>query len=283
MRMRNKTSRGRGSGQSLVELTVALIAILPLFFAIALLAKYQDLQQATIAASRLLAFECVVRTSACGSNSPALVAEIRRRAFGIRRNAIVTDASADAPELIGDDPFWVDRTGRRLVEDSRDITASVRRQRFDSPLSLVAGVADRSFPGAVQTLSNAAGPGRFGLEMDAGLLEANVSVHVAATASPDGWARRLAPIPLRLNARTALLVDGWTASQPYGPRSDSVQSRVSAGARLPGLEPVLDAAYLPVRGLIAVAGAVGLEPNADRFAHRSVDVDRVPPDRLASP
>jgi hypothetical protein len=281
--MRNRRSTRRQAGQSLVELTVALIVLLPLFFAIALLAKYQDLQQATIAGSRLLAFECVVRVTACASNAPALVAETRRRAFGIGRDPVVTNAAADAPALVGDDPFWVDRFGRRLVEDPRDITASVRRQRFDSPLSLVAGVADRSFPGAVQTLSNAAGPGRFGLEMDAGLLEANVSVHVAASASPDGWVRRLASMPLRMSARTAVLTDGWTASQPYGARPDSVESRVAAGARLPGLEPVLDAAYLPVRGLIAVAGAVGLEPHASRFTHRSVDVDRVPLDRIASP
>jgi hypothetical protein len=283
MHMPSERSPRRQFGQSLVELTVALAAMLPLFLAIAMLAKYQDLQQATIAASRLLAFECVVRSTACspGSNSPALVAEVRDRAFGRSRTGIVTDLSGNAARLVTPDPFWVDRAGRPLIEDPAHITADVRRQRFDSPLSLAAGVAERSFPGAVQLISNAAGPGRFNLQMDAGLLEANVSVQVAASAAPDGWVRRLAPMSLRLAARTAVLTDGWTASQPYGTRPDSVATRVTAGAKLPALEPVLDAAYLPVRGLIAAAGAVGLEPNGGRFAFRSVDVDLVPPDRLA--
>ena len=58
---------GRGQrGQALAETMVVIsFVMLPFFVAVPLLAKYQDMRQATVSASRTAAFECSVRFEAC--------------------------------------------------------------------------------------------------------------------------------------------------------------------------------------------------------------------------
>jgi hypothetical protein len=285
-RSRRSDAPPRQRGQAMVEVAVALLALVPLLLGIVLVAKYQDLQRAAVAASRLVAFECTVRIDACtpGRVRPELLDEARQRVFGPARapirSAIDSRSVAESP---AGDPFWADRAGRPLVERLSDVSLEIRNQHFTSPLSLAAGLGERTFPGAVQLVSELGGPGRFGLALEGGLVDARVTLQVARSA-PDGGAvpRSLLALPLRLSARAAVLTDAWTASGPRGAGSDTVEARVFAGARLPLLEPALDAGYLPIRGLLSLAGAVGLEPSAGRFRHRWVDVDRVPPDRLSS-
>jgi hypothetical protein len=88
--------RPRAHGQALVELLVALIALLPLFFGMAWLAKVLDMQQATIAAARALAFECTVRLVACrdADGHPELAVETRRRFFAAHRLGLRSDDAA---------------------------------------------------------------------------------------------------------------------------------------------------------------------------------------------
>jgi xylulose-5-phosphate/fructose-6-phosphate phosphoketolase len=83
-------------GQALVEALVAMIALVPLMLLVVLLGKFQSMQQATIAASRTLAFECTVRPGDC-SDAPAramLAEDARRRHFGRIDREIFT---ADKP------------------------------------------------------------------------------------------------------------------------------------------------------------------------------------------
>jgi hypothetical protein len=87
-------------------------------------------------------------------------------------------------------------------------------------------------------------------------------------------------MPLTLKAHLSILTDSWTASGPYGGASDSVQTRVDAGARLPGVEPALRAAWLPVRALLGTGSLLGFESRANEFRPYEIDVDLVPPDRL---
>jgi len=85
---------------------------------------------------------------------------------------------------------------------------------------------------------------------------------------------------MTMRATTAVLADAWTASGPAGSDPASVETRVEQGRRLPLVESALDAAYLPVRGLLTAAAALGIEPAAGAFRYHEIDVDLVPLDRL---
>jgi hypothetical protein len=274
-------------GQALVELLVALIAIVPLYFGVVWLAKVLDLQQAAIAAARSLAFECTVRPAACADagEHPALAHEVRRRFFSAQDVALRSDETATGTVPAGaSNAFWTDRQGARMLERYEDIQVSVARVSFDTPLAFAGGQGDRAFPGAVRVLSRLAGPARFGLDLEGGFIDARVRAQVSRSRPADGWVSRLTAMPLTVDAHLAILTDAWNASGPYGPEPDTVQTRVEAGARVPGLETAFAAGWLPVRGLLAVGSALGFESRAEALRWNEVDVDLVPPDRLgASP
>lgn len=267
----------------MLELLVTLIALIPLFLALALLAKYRDLEQATVSASRLLAFECTLNPEACanGALDPVLAEAVITRSFGPTdapiRSLYLTDPEADAGLGIA---FWTDRAGRPLLKDRQAVSVSTRRQHFNSPLALAGSVSDRSFPGAVETLSNVAGPGRFGLDISGGLVDARVSTRVAGDGSRADWVDRLLPIPVQMQARTAVLGDSWAASGPDNGQPDSVHARVDAGAHPAPIRWAAHVAYAPVRALLALAGWGGLEPQAAQFRYQWVDPDRIPRDRI---
>ena len=277
--------RRRARGQALVETLVAMIAVLPLLFGVAWVAKLVDLQQSTQQAARALAFECTVRPAACTPDgADAFSGETRRRFFAAHRFGIRSADEAAGPA--GADErraSWVDRRGRPLLERFEDVDAGIAHERFDSPLAFAGGAGDRAFPGAVRVLSELAGPGRFGLELQGGLVDARVRARTARDGPADGWVARMSPVPLTLRANVALLVDAWNASGPYGPEPDTVETRVASGAELPLVDPLIDAGWLAVRGLLAVAGALRIEPAARDLRWHETDVDLVPPDRLPGP
>lgn len=273
----------RHRGQALVELLVAMIAIVPLYFGVAWLGKVLDARQATIAAARYLAFECTVRLAPCtdASAHPELAGVVRRRFYAAHDVGLGSagDAAAAAGTADGN-RFWVERDGRPLLERYEDVTVTVAPGRFDSPFAFAGGQGERSFPGAVRLLSELAGPGRFGLDLEAGLVDARVQLRLSRSRSADGWVSRLASMPLTLTAHLTVLTDAWNASGPYGAEPDSVETRVDAGARVPGVDLALGAGWLPVRGLLATADALGFESGAGALRWHEIDVDLVPPDRL---
>ena len=260
-----------------------MIAIVPLYFGVAWLGKVLDARQATIAAARSLAFECTVRLVPCtdADAHPELAGEIRRRFFGAHDVGLRSDAGAVAAGGTHDgNRFWVERDGRPLLERYEDVTVAVASVRFDSPFAFAGGQGERTFPGAVRLLSELAGPGRFGLDLEAGLVDARVRVRLSRSRAADGWVTRLASMPLTLSAHLTILTDAWNASGPYGAAPDAVETRVEAGARVPGVDLALGAGWLPVRGLLATADALGFESSAGSLRWHEIDVDLVPPDRL---
>ena len=277
-----RADRSAARGQALVELLVAMLALVPLYFGVAWLGNVIDLRLATVSAARSLAFECTVRLDACAQADahPELALEVRRRFFGRGLDALRTDALASGPVGRAEvPPSWVDRRGDPLLERWEDVTVEVTRERFDSPLAFAGGLGSGAGD-AVRILSELGGPGRFGLAIDAGLVAARVETRIAWRRPDDGWISGLLAMPLRTRARLAILTDAWNASGPYGDAPDSVETRVTEGARLPGVEAAIDAAWLPVRGLLAVAGAIGFESSARAMRWREIDVDLVPVDRL---
>ena len=273
-------------GQALVETLVAALVLVPLVLLIVWLGKVQSLRQAGIAASRALAFECTVRPDECAAAAehPELVDELRRRAFSrIDVPVLTLDRVADGAPARERNPLWTDAGARALIERFGDIGARVDFEAFDAGRSLArsraAGLADD----ALGLLEERAGPGRFGLPLDGGLVNARVQIGVSRSAPDDRFATQLNAIPLRLRAHTAVLTDAWNASGPYGPDAHSVEARTALGQRLGAYEATLDARYAPTRGFISLMDAVGLEPAAGRFRYHQADADAVPADRIGPP
>ncbi len=278
-------ARRRARGQALIEVLVGAIALVPLLLLVAWLGKVQALRQATIAASRSLAFECSVRVDECGEPDGVvgLADEVRRRSYSR------LDAPVFAVDRLGDDPasgernpMWVDRGNRPLIERFGDIGVHVARQSFDAGASLASSRGGNLVSDAASLLDEQAGPGRFGLDIRSGLLDAQLQVAMSSSARPS-FRNQLDSIPLTLRARTAILVDSWNASGPYGGDPRSVHTRVERGRQiLAAYEATIDARYLPTRGFLALMDMIGLEPRGGAFRYHDVDVDIVPRDRLGS-
>ena len=277
-------ARPRARGQALVETLVATIVLVPLVLLVVWLGKVQSLRQASISASRTLAFECTARPDTCAdpAGGAQLADEVRRRAFS-RVDAGILSADRlpdDAPS--GErNPLWVDRANRPLLERFSDVGVRVDRERFDAGASLVGSRAGSLVADAAAFLAERAGPGRFGLDLADGLVDAKVQANVSATRTATDFLAQLDSIPLRVKAHTAVLTDAWNASGPYGSDARSVQSRVDRGQQiLAAYDASIDARYLPTRGFIELMSGIGLEPAGDAFRYHAADVDVVPADRL---
>jgi len=276
-----RTEARAQSGQALVEALVAMIALVPLMLLVVLLGKFQSMQQATIAASRTLAFECTVRPDDC-SEAPAratLAEEARRRHFGrIDREIFTADTLGDAASAQERNPLWTDRRAQPLLERYSDVSIEVRPSRFDAGRSTAIG---RAAGEAGMLLDRLAGPSRFGLSLDRGLATSLLHVRVSPSQKGNEGLDRLDSLPLLMHARVALVTDAWNASGPYGRAPHSVQSRVEAGQRV---DPVHEAAFRTGYQLtlwsMQLMDVAGLEPRASDFRPHETDVDRVPVDRI---
>jgi hypothetical protein len=219
------------------------------------------------------------------------------------------------PAAIDRHPLWQDRAGRPLLERLEHVGATVGSQPFNAGLGTAigrAGSADLTgigvrwptgdspggfggfaharaaassgpAPAAAEVLDRLAGPARFGLAVNEGLLDARVEVSVASSfAGTPGFAR-LDPLAVSMRARTAVLGDSWQASGPHLGAS-SVAARVEAGARLDRLrEARLTAGYQLTRWTLELVSAAGLESTASSFRYHEVDPELVPADRLEEP
>jgi hypothetical protein len=253
----------RCQGQALTELLVVSLALVPLAILLVMLGKYQGLGTATIAASRTAAFECAARPSACpgGEAQETIRQSIGPAHFG----------QPDRP------PLWQDRAGRPLLERFEDVGIRIEPLVFDAGL---ANAARRS--GAGVAFDRLAGPARFGLRIEEGLLRADVSTRVAPSFAGRAGFARLEPLALTIRARTAILTDTWQGSGPReGPRS--AESVVARGARLDSLRELrLEAGYQLTRWSLDLMGAIGLEPSASSFRPLGPDPDVLPADRVGA-
>ena len=277
-RLTQPARHSRQGGQALVETVVVAIAMLPLLVGVAFIGKLLDARQATIAASRAAAFECTARPAECADSGAraALAGQMRRRLFG-RAEPAAVEANNPGNGRWGR-VGWTDRGGRALLADPDTVSLDLAPQRLDAPRSHLAASNARIAQGAVHLLDDVAGPARFGLHTWDGLYAARTGMQLRTTelgaALPGGV--------LRLNARTVVLADAWTASGPHD-GADSVRARVEAGWKIGPLEPVWDAGYAGARALMLTMGALRLEPAATAYRHHHIDMDVVPADRRPSP
>lgn len=281
MRTDRLARRRAQRGQALVEALVAALVLVPLALLAVLLGKFQSMQQATIVASRTLAFECTVRPDDCSDSAArvALAEDTRRRHFGrIDREILTGDSIDDNAPPQERNPLWTDRRGRPLLERYADVSLEVAPARFDAGRSTAVG---RAAGDAVALLDRLAGPSRFGLSIEDGLAAAEVRVRVSPSETGNEGFLRLDSLPLQMRARTALVTDAWNASAPYGSAAHTVQSRVEAGRRVdPVHETAFRTGYQLTLWSMQAMHAAGLEPRASAFRPHQTDVDLVPADRI---
>jgi hypothetical protein len=190
-------------GQALIELLVVMLALIPLFIIIPMLAKYQDISHATQIASRYAAFAAEARSRTL--NTPArrrfLADNIRRRIFSNSEAPIKTnDVAGDFDEHRN--LFWRTPTHTALIDNfGNDIQISFgtpgRRSSF-SPAS----------DGLPFTLKDS-------LQLPAqGIYTVNVSVSLANIGGRLRSLESFNQLNLSMTRSTSLLLNAWTAWSP---------------------------------------------------------------------
>jgi hypothetical protein len=286
MYVKNNHLRKAVKGQALVETLVLALATVPILLLIVYLGKIQSAQQATIAASRALAFECQVSFDACNNfaNNSLIADELRRRHFMAADTAIVSrdtsdNAAAESEKLT----LWSDRRGNALLESYADVGFRIDPDTFNAGSGVAGSLGARIASNAMNLVSAIAGPGRFGLDWQGGLIDAKVETRLARSAQSNALVDSLNPMPLAFKAHTAILTDAWNASSASGGEARSTQSRVDDGSRIPGLDQVIDVMYAPTRAFIALGDISIIEPNSRAFNYHEVDVNVLPADRRRGP
>jgi hypothetical protein len=272
---RSPVSRGE-QGQALIEFLVAALVLIPLFMLVPLVGKYLDIKQATIAASRKLAFECTVRYQDCANlnGNPSFADEIRTQVFSGDTSPVLSNDRPARDALGAGDgkPLWVDSQGRPLLENYHDVGIRADAGNVDVGGSLLGQLV--SF-----------GPGAFGLDPTQGLFNARVQVQLSPTKGGTSFSDQLQSLVLKMQFHTAILTNAWNANGPgskankCNTNSNTVVGRVSKVALCMGLYPVYDAAYAPDTQLILPLVSP-MEPNEAKFNfHNFIDetfVDEVP-------
>ncbi len=281
--------QNKARGQALAETLVVLAAMVPMVFLGFWVAKVADMQLATGAAARKIAYECARRATECEGATPQdMVSDARIHAFGtLGREVLTGDHPDDSTAGESSNPFWVDHKGAPLLVQFSDVSGAVATENFDATASLI---KSQSIKGAVHSaaeiVSNLAGPGRFGFDTFGGLINAKVQTKIASDRAPLGKAGRLDPFPLTASRQVALLTDQWNATGANNGRADATQQRVNQGMRLPFVnkagEDAAKLAYgLTIFNINAVDLLPNIEPSASTFKLHRTDVSVIPPDRVA--
>ena len=295
-------------GQALAETMVVIsFVMLPFFVAVPLLAKYQDMRQATVSASRTAAFECSVRFEACRNGQAAddIADQIRRRHFSKTLLGLRSDETPADDQLEQErNRFWVDRKGNALLQSYKDVALRIDHENFD------AFKGQRRVEELLSAASDVSGPGRFGLAARGGLFSAQVQ----SRAPMDTWLwgkLNLDHDPmLTFDSRLGILADAWNASSAKGAEATSLASRLDKGRRLPSgrelikatndvahvlptdmvnrlpngdPERFIELVHQPLVHLIRSTSTVFKESNGKKFDYHQVDVEIVPEDRLPPP
>lgn len=251
-------------GQALLEFLVGAVALVALLAAIVVTARLQDVQWATISASRYAAFEHAMRGSRLAAAD--LQGHVRSRFFEPADVPLRTaDVRRDDARWRAVVANWTDRSPRAnaLVERPADVVLATGEA--DPPgaaarlASTVATLADRA--------ALAAG-GRFDVNRR-GYVSAEVAVRIAPLVSE---AAPLSRLNLVLRERTTVLGDSWASSGP-----EQVAERAAAfvpTAPLRALRPVLGALRWALRLF---------EPAFDSLCLGRIDPELVPVDRLGAP
>lgn len=248
--------RGQSRGQALVEVLVALLVLVPLWFGILMVARWHDLQQTTIAAARHAAFESWV---AAGHEDAAAVRETTRQRLFTDDPRRFAAAAARTTRSLGDLPQWRDPQGAALI-------AAAGPQVEIGPVAQPPRVEDAEHLAfAMIAPARAVGGPPFDLQRHAAR-GATVSVPVVHAAT---LPRPFAGLRFSLVERLELLVDPWAARDP------GEVARRTAALSPAGALRELSRPLEPLRWAASL-----FEPAFERFCPGRIEPEIVPEDRL---
>jgi len=242
-------ARRRQRGQAATELVVAAALLLPLFVGLVYVARYVDIKQSTVQASRYAAWERAVDPAGKRTDED-LANEVRTRFFanGQRQGGALNSVNfvAGVPAKGDAQPFWTTLHGRPLVANFTDVTVSTARH---------------GTPGKLTNLLS--GPATSLLKLPKnGLFSVDVEVSLERTT---GFAP-LDGADVRMGSTTAVLGETWGADG-----SEQVKKRI---------RPTIPAQYVgdmlkPLTYLFSK-----FESAFKDFSFGCINPDVVPKDRL---
>lgn len=241
-------------GQAMVETLVALLVVVPLWIGIFHVARWHDLQHATIAAARHAVFEAWVAAGA--EDAAAIEASTRRRIFDDDPARFLVAATT---RVAADRPLWQDLRGGRMVAEPGPAVALAQVAQPEDVAQAERIAFDMIGP------ARALGGPRFDLQREAAR-GATVTVPIALAAD--------LPVPLgglrfNLVERRQLLVDPWASASPL-----QVERRTAALSTAAGMQAL-------VRPLEPLRWALALvEPSFARLCLGRLEADVVPVDRV---
>lgn len=107
-------------GQATIEFIVACLVMIPMFFGIYYFARYSDIKQAGIQASRYAAFERTLDPTSVRKTDAVIQSEVRARFF-VEQEKIQYH---DNPAKVGtkDVSLWVQADNKKLINNISDVT-----------------------------------------------------------------------------------------------------------------------------------------------------------------
>lgn len=255
-------------GQALTEFLVVAQVLVPLFLLLPVIAKYQDISNATQLASRYVAFEAMARndgTSAGWKPVAELANDVRMRFFANPNASIKTQEGTD-DALAHQNLFWRDPQNKSLIKAiNNDVSVS-----FGSTYGSVHSDAFSSADDGATFLNHDS----LGLQ-SRGIYTANVSVKLANLPSGLHFYEPFNQIGLTIRRGTSVLIDPWAAKN-----APQIESKIAAAptffptGSLSGVSSIVDA---NVSAIDVVGGLSG--PKLGRLDFWT---DVVPADRLRS-
>ena len=249
------------SGQSLVELVVLAVVLVPLFLLIPMLGKYVDVRQTSLQAARYAAWERTVwypqappytyAEGAAVKSDGQLQEEVRHRLFTNTRAAITAQDGQAGQGGGGSNPLWVGPAGHQLIPYG-NVAAQTRDNA--APGSMYSAIKTAL---AVTHIFN-----HLNLNT-AGLYRADVHVAVNNLGRIDPFTR----LNLQYHTYNVILTDAWNAGSP-----DAVKHTVQQMLPSQVLNNPLANHVIKALGYIA--------PELKGFKPGYVLPDVVPPDRL---
>jgi len=207
--------------------------LVPIFLLLPVIAKYQDISNATQLASRYVAFEAMARndgTSAGWKPVAELANDVRMRFFANPNASIKTQEGTD-DALAHQNLFWRDPQDKSLIKAiNNDVSVS-----FGSTYGSDHSDAFSSADDGASFLNH----GSLGLQAR-GIYTANVSVKLANLPSGLRFYEPFDQINLTIRRGTSVLIDPWAAKN-----APQIEAKIAAAPT-----------FFPVGGLAGVSSSV---------------------------
>jgi len=257
------------SGQALIEALIGTTILVLVLLLLIALAKLQSVELAATHIAREIAFDCAIQPDKCSATTPVDSSESRLRARLSGRDRID----------YGHQFLWTDRAGAALLEKDADVELSIKQEAFGAASGVLRHGKRFAGVSAGRILSSFAGPDKFGLQIQQGLITTTAGIGIQQSANGAGLTDLLAGMALRPTASASVLLDTWQASGPYG-GAHSVDARVDKGRRLKfNIEKGFRTAYLGTKAAMLSMRLLLMESQAHKFEHYNIPMDLVPLDR----